>query len=611
MAEADSGPTHDPAALRARYLAERDKRLRTDTDRQYRAAEGEFAHFVDDPYAEPDFTRDAIDREVDTLVVGGGFGGLLSAVRLTDHGVDDFLIVEQGADFGGTWYWNRYPGVRCDIESYIYLPLLEEVGTIPTERYSTGAEIFAHCQAIGRHYGLYERALFQTRVTDLSWDEDSGRWIATTDRGDRIAARFVTVSQGPLAKVKLPGIPGIESFKGKMFHSARWDYDYTGGDQAGGLTGLSDKVVAVIGTGATAVQIVPKVAADAKHLYVFQRTPSAIDVRANGPTDADWFRSQPEGWLEKRRHNFLQIITNQPHEGNAVGDKWTDFFTRVGAAMRHRLATNDPTPPPQVAQKVDYAKMGEIRDRVNEQVIDPATAEKLKPWYNYMCKRPLFSDDFLPAFNRANVTLVDTDGKGVDAITEDAIVAGGESYPIDCIIFATGFDVGAAPDTVGGYTVSGRERATLNGRFGLEARTVHGTQLSGFPNFHIVGGSVQGTKAFNFTHTLDMQADHAAVQIAQCLADDVHACAVTPAAEEAWAKVCAGKALDLRQFHEDCTPGFLNNEGNLKDKPTFVGATYGGGPIEYHALVTAWREQGAGDRDITYRRDMAAREAAE
>ena len=610
MAEADSGSRYNPEALRARYLAERDKRLRTDADRQYRAAEGAFAHFVDDPHADAGFTREAFDREVDTLVVGGGFGGLLSAVRLTDQGVDDFVIVEQGADFGGTWYWNRYPGVRCDIESYIYLPLLEEVGTIPTERYSTGDEIFAHCQAIGRKYGLYERALFQTRITDLRWDEDAGRWIAATDRGDRIAARFVTVSQGPLAKVKLPGIPGIERFKGKMFHSARWDYAYTGGDQAGGLTGLADKRVAVIGTGATAVQIVPKVAASARHLYVFQRTPSAVDARNNGPTDADWFRAQPKGWLDRRRHNFLQIITNQPHDGNEVGDRWTDFFTRVGAAMRERIASGDQTPPPAVAQRVDFAKMEEIRGHIGGIVADPATAERLKPWYNYMCKRPLFSDDFLQSFNRPNVTLVDTDGQGVDEITEHAIVVSGTRYAVDCIIFATGFDVGAAPDTVGGYTVTGREGRTLTGRFGLDARTVHGTQLSGFPNFHIVGGSVQGTKAFNFTHTLDMQAEHAAAQIARCLDDDVHACAVTPAAEEAWAAACAAKQLDLRRFHEECTPGFLNNEGNLTDKPTFVGATYGGGPIEYHALINAWRDAGEGDREITYRSALQHQNAA-
>ena len=213
MAEADSGPGYDPTALRRRYLAERDKRLRGDTDAQYRAAEGDFAHFVDDPYADPNFSRPPFNREVDTLVVGGGFGGLLSAVRLDDHGVKDLLIVEQGAVFGGTWYLNRYPGVRCDIESYIYMPLLEEVGTIPTERYATGAEIFSHCQAIGRKYRLYDRALFQTKVTALSWDESAGRWIAETDRGDRIAARFVTLSQGPLAKVKLPGIPAIEKFR--------------------------------------------------------------------------------------------------------------------------------------------------------------------------------------------------------------------------------------------------------------------------------------------------------------------------------------------------------------------------------------------------------------
>ena len=367
----------------------------------------------------------------------------------------------------------------------------------------------------------------------------------------------------------------------------------------------------MIGTGATAVQIVPKVAESAKHLYVFQRTPSAIDLRANAPTDEGWFHAQSKGWLDKRRDNFLRIITNQPHDGNEVGDRWTDFFTRVGAAMRERIASNDPTPPPQVAQKVDYAKMEEIRARVADEVGDAGTAERLKPWYNYMCKRPLFSDDFLPAFNRPNVTLVDTDGKGVTAITADAVMVGEDRYPVDCIIFATGFDVGAAPDKVGGYVVTGRDGETLEQRWAQGVRTVHGTQMSGFPNLHLVGGSAQGTKAFNFTHTLDMQAEHAAVQIARCLDDDVHACSVTPAAEDAWARACEAKQHDLTQFHEDCTPGFLNNEGNFRDKPTFVGATYGGGPIEYHALITAWRNEGAADREVVYRDHVRSRAAAE
>jgi cyclohexanone monooxygenase len=581
----------DGVALRAKYLTERDKRLRTEGDAQYLDAAGDFADFVADPYADPDFTRDAIAEEVDVLIVGGGMGGLQTGAELRRRGIDDFRIVEQAGDFGGTWYWNRYPGVRCDIESYIYMPLLEEVGTVPTERYSTGAEIFAHCQAIGRHFDLYDRALFQTRVERMAWDAAADRWIVETDRGDRIAARFVTVSQGPLAKVKLPGIPGIRDFKGRMFHSARWDYDFTGGDASGGLDKLSDKRVGVIGTGATAVQIVPRVAEHAKQLFVFQRTPSSIDVRANRPTDTAWLTAQPEGWQRRRMDNFLGIISGKPVPEILVDDRWGDLFLRFGELMRGAQAAGEPLDPHALMQQSDFEKMEQIRARVGAEVTDPDLAERLKPWYNFLCKRPLFSDEFLSAFNRPNVTLVDTDGRGVERITESGIVANGEDYPLDLIILATGFDVGAPPHKVGGYDVTGRGGASLAERWDGALRTLHGTQLSGFPNFHIVGGTAQGTTAFNFTHTLRMQAEHAAEIIAHCQARGIAALEPTPDAEERWHDLLEAKHVDHEHFYEECTPGFLNNEGKFRDMPTFVGATYGGGPLEYEQILARWRAE--------------------
>lgn len=586
-----TGPNFDGEALRARYLAERDKRLRRDGETQYIEASGDFADFVADPYAEPDFARSAVDEDVEVLIVGGGIGGLQTAAEFVRRGIADFRIVEQAGDFGGTWYWNRYPGVRCDIESYIYMPLLEEVGTVPAERYSTGAEIFAHCQAIGRHFGLYERTLFQTRIERIDWNADTQRWIALTDRGDRIAARFVTVSQGPLAKVKLPGIPGIRDFKGRMFHSARWDYGYTGGDQNGGLTGLADKRVGVIGTGATAVQIVPRVAEHAKELYVFQRTPSAIDIRANRPTDADWLLSQEPGWQRRRMDNFLGIVSGKPVPEVLVDDHWGDLFLRMGELMREAHAAGETPDPHEKMQQSDFEKMEAIRARVAAEITDPDLAAKLKPWYNFLCKRPLFSDEYLPAFNRPNVTLVDTDGRGIERITETGIIANGREYPLDLIILATGFDVGAPPHKVGGYKVTGRDGVTLAERWEGELRTLHGTQLSGFPNFHIVGGTAQGTTAFNFTHTLRMQAEHAADIIAHCRSQGIAALEPSTDAEERWHALLEAKHVDHEHFYEECTPGFLNNEGQFRDKPTFVGGTYGGGPLEYEELLARWRSK--------------------
>jgi cyclohexanone monooxygenase len=591
-ANSDRDREFDPAALRRKYLEERDKRLRPDMDRQYVDAAEKFEHFGVDPYVEPGFQRATLTEDVNAAVIGGGFGGLLTAARLRDRGVDSVRIIEEGGDFGGTWYWNRYPGVRCDIESYIYMPLLEEVGTMPTERYATGAEIFAHCQAIGRHYGLYERALFQTRVTRIAWDAEASRWIISTHRGDTIRARFVSVSQGPLSKAKLPGIPGIDRFQGVSFHSSRWNYDYTGGDQLGGQIGLAGKTVAVIGTGATAIQIVPKLAEHAERLYLFQRTPSAIDERNNAPTDVDWFRSQPSGWQRERMDNFLTILCGMPHAENMVGDRWTDFWTRFVARMSARRAAGDKFHPGEVMQEVDYEKMEEIRQRVAATITHPETMEVLKPWYNYLCKRPLYSDEFLHALNQPNVTLVDTQGSGVQEITPTGLVAAGKSFDADCIIFATGFDVGAAAFKAGRYELIGRDGVSLEEKWRQGVRTVHGIQMAGFPNFYIVGGTLQGTTHFNFTHVLDMQATHAAELIARCLREHVAAMEVTGAAEDRWLRAVNEKHVDHQQFYEDCTPGFLNNEGDFKDRPTFVGGTYGGGPIEYEKIITQWRSEG-------------------
>ncbi len=595
---------YDADALRRKYAAERDKRMRRDGEAQYIDAEGEFEEFVKDPYIKETLVRDPLVEEVEVAVIGGGLGGLLTAVELRKAGVSSFRILEQAGDFGGTWYWNRYPGIRCDIEAYVYMPLLEEVGTVPTERYASGGEIFEHCRAIGRHFDLYDRTLFQTRVESMRWNEDLARWVIRTDRGDEIRAHHVTVSQGPLAKVKLPGVPGIKSFKGKMFHSARWDYDYTGGTMKGGMTKLADKRVAVIGTGATSVQIVPKLAETAKEVLIFQRTPSALAARNNSPTDESWFRSQPKGWQWERITNFEANITPGEHPASdAVDDGWTDFFKRVGARMGAAHKSGEPFNPMDVMQEVDFEKMEELRARISAIIEDPSIAACMTPWYNYLCKRPLFSDDFLESLNKPNVRVIDTDGVGVTAIDETSVHANGESHEVDCIIFATGFDVGAAAHKVGGYELVGRNGLSMEQKWNDGIRTVHGTQMNGFPNFHVVGGVMQGTTSFNFTHTLQMQASHAVDIIHKCIDDGVRSMEVTPEAEDRWLQqMQTPHAIDLVKYFGACTPGFLNNEGEVNDKPTFLGSTYGGGALKYNEIIKAWRSGGhmLADCNITY-----------
>ena len=274
----------DPDALRNNFREERDKRLRDDANDQFVEVSGDFGYFVDDPYVERE-EREPMDKEMHVLIIGGGFGGLMSGARFHEAGIKDVHVIEAGGDFGGTWYWNRYPGAQCDIESYCYLPLLEELDYMPKEKYSFAPEIYEHSQRIAEAYNLYENAIFQTKVTEMRWQEEAASWLVTTDRGDSLRPKYVVMSTGPLNRPKLPAISGIDEYKGHTFHTSRWDYEYTGGDHSGGLTNLADKRVAVIGTGATTIQAVPFVGKHAKELFVFQRTPSSVDERGYRPTD--------------------------------------------------------------------------------------------------------------------------------------------------------------------------------------------------------------------------------------------------------------------------------------------------------------------------------------
>ncbi|MGD8829717.1 MAG: NAD(P)/FAD-dependent oxidoreductase, partial [Pseudomonadales bacterium] len=361
----------DPDALRDKYREERDKRLRPDGNEQYVEVKGEFSHYIDDPYLEESIEREPLFDEVEVAVIGGGFGGLLAGARLREAGVDSIRMIEKGGDFGGTWYWNRYPGAACDIESYVYLPLLEEVGYMPEKKYSTGKEILWYSQEIARRYGLYRDVLFQTEVTALRWDESSDRWIIETNRGDGMRARFVAMSNGPLNRPKLPGIPGIDTYQGHTFHTSRWDYEYTGGSAEGNLTGLADKTVAIIGTGATAVQCVPHVGESARHLYVFQRTPSSIDERNDRPTDPDWAASLEPGWHQKRMDNFNILVSGGVQEEDLVKDGWTEIIRNLLFMVKNE---DDPDLSPEaLAEKMelaDFQKMEQIRARVDRIVQD-------------------------------------------------------------------------------------------------------------------------------------------------------------------------------------------------------------------------------------------------
>jgi cation diffusion facilitator CzcD-associated flavoprotein CzcO len=581
----------DPEALRAKYREERDKRLRPDGIGQYVEPTGRFAHFAGDPYVAPGFTRAPLADEVDVALIGGGFGGLLAGVRLRQLGVESVRIVEKAGDVGGTWYWNRYPGVACDIESYVYLPLLEELAYVPKEKYSRGAEILEHCRAIARKYDLYRDACLQTEVTEIRWDEDSARWIVATNRGDAMRARFVALSNGFLQKPKLPGIPGLDEFEGHAFHTSRWDYAYTGGDANGGLVKLADKRVGIIGTGATAVQCIPHLAAGAQHLYVFQRTPSSVGVRANRPTDPAWAKSLAPGWQRQRIENF-QILTAGGYQAeDLVADGWTDIVRKLLALMLAKPAPDlSPEAIARTVELADFEQMEEIRARVAAVVSDPATAEALKPWYRQFCKRPCFHDEYLDTFNRPNATLVDTRGRGVERITKKGVVVDGREYEVDCLIFATGFEVGTDYSRRSGYEIVGRGGLTLTEKWRDGIRTLHGIHIHGFPNCFMMSIAQSGFTV-NFPYLIDLQAKHIAYLVGAALERGVTRLEASAEAEAAWVAAVIEKTSSTLEFSQSCTPGYYNSEGQPTEASRQNGF-YMGGPTEFAEILERWRAEG-------------------
>ncbi|WP_461172744.1 NAD(P)/FAD-dependent oxidoreductase [Arthrobacter sp. Z1-9] len=588
---APSNTQPDLETARKKYRYERDRRLRRDGATQYQRAAGEFGYYAKDPYTS--WTeRPPVEDRVEVLVIGGGFGGLLTGAKLRQQGVESLRIMDEAGDFGGAWYWNRYPGIHCDIESYVYMPLLEEVGYVPRWRYAPGEEIRSHAVAIAKTFDLYRDVLFQTRATELQWDGGSDEWVVRTDRGDLFRAHHVVVSSGTLSQPKLPGIAGIETFKGHTFHTSRWDYDYTGGDQTGGLSKLADKRVAVVGTGATGIQVIPHLGRATEQLYVFQRTPSTIDVRDNRPTDPAWAATLRPNWQQERMENFLRIVSGEHVDEDLTNDGWTSTAELQRNVITGAVDTSFPADRRSLVNEIlDLQKMNQIRARVDDVIENPEIAELLKPWYRYMCKRPGFSDEYLPTFNRPNVTLVDTaDFGGITRVSENSMVVGTTEYEVDCIIFATGFEAGVSGVISGTLPVYGCDGIPLLDAWSQGPRTLHGFYSHGFPNlFHL--GAIQNANSVNFVHILQEQAQHIAKVIAAAAVLNSPRVEPTAEAEEAWIRTVQESALENQEFQAECTPGYYNNEGAAPQQAS----TFGPGPIAFHRLLAAWRRDSISD----------------
>jgi cation diffusion facilitator CzcD-associated flavoprotein CzcO len=599
----EPGPStpFDPDSVHAKYLAERDKRLVEGRAAIRELGEDEFfSKYRDDPFT-PVEDREPLFDEVDVAVIGAGMAGICAGARLRQAGLARIRLIDQAGGFGGTWYWNRYPGVMCDVESYIYIPMLEETGYVPTSRYAFGSEIRGHFEALARKFELVDDALFHTRVTRSSWDESSRRWLIETERGDRITARYLVLAVGILNLMKLPAIPGMEDFKGRSFHTARWDYSYTGGSQEhlppvyggtdeGRLSKLADKVVGVMGTGASAIQAIPPLAESAKHLYVFQRTPSAVGVRGNRPTGEDFSGGLRPGWQWDRMLNFQAVMDGREVERDLVDDGWTHHFMPTHRPPREPGLTRD-----QMrlrAEEIDFEIMEEHRALVAEIVRDPVRADSLKPYYRYLCKRPCFHDEYLPVFNRPNVTLVDCPA-GIDHVSDRGVVIDGHEYELDCIVYATGFEAEMTPlPRRAGHEVTGRGGVTLQGKWTNGSSTLFGMMVRGLPNMFVMPApGQQAVVTVNHTLITVVGAEHIGATVGILEKRGIEVFDVTEEAEADWCRTIVGAFVDPSAVMSACTPSRLNFEGNPGAMKPQSGS-YGGGTGDFWGfceLIEKWR----------------------
>ena len=532
------------AEEQARYRAFKEAR-RGAAD--YMAMEGEFARYLADVYSAPPVEREALTDACEVLVVGAGFGGLLLWHKLRAAGFTDVRFCEKGGDVGGTWYWNRYPGIACDVESYSYLPLLEETGYIPSMKFASGFEILEYCQKMAETFGFYDHCLFHTTVEATTWDEATGLWTVTTDRGDRMRARVVVLANGILTTPKLARIEGMTSFQGKSFHTSRWDY----------TVDLAGKRVGIIGTGATAVQAVPELAKTVGELFVFQRTPSSIDVRDQRATTEEERRTWPNepGWARARRARFARISA-----GRTALQANDDYLSGKVDDFKVRKTFEGMLSPEEYLEKQldsNFRIMEQIRARVDAIVRDPKTAAALKPWYPFGCKRPTFHDEYLPTFNLPHVHLVDTAPTGVAKINARGVVHDGVEYPLDVLIYATGF-TWMATSTFN--MITGRDGRTLKDKWQAEGtKTFLGLHSRGFPNLFIVAGPQGGGGSFNFTDAIDTHADYVVWMLETMRDRGAAVVDVKAGPEQAWAEHC--KAADLATAPlRDCL-SYYNGEG--------------------------------------------------
>ncbi|KAI1115877.1 putative cyclohexanone monooxygenase [Nemania sp. NC0429] len=585
----------DVEGITKRYQAERQKRIRKDGVAQFKQAAASFSRFKADPYAPP-VHREPITSEVKVLIVGAGIGGIVAAVKLLDQGVDDFVMIDKASRFGGTWAWNQFPGAACDVESYLYLPFLEETGYLPKRRFSYSPEILEHFDRIAAKWDLGSKAQLQTEITSMVWDESLRRWHVKTAQGDHFTSQFIVTATGTLHEPKLPGIAGINEFQGDQFHSGRWDYNITGGDTTGKLHKLADKTVALVGTGATAIQILPHLAQSAKKVLVFQRTPSSVSQRENWETTPEMAASLKPGWQATGMLNLAKVMEGAILDVECTAVEGLHPITRQeivreGEAVGVEVKNEDL---PQLLPLADFRLMQTLRDDIDKRVHDKATAEKLKPWYPFMCKRPAFHNDYIDTFNKPNVELVDTDGQGVSHLTKDAIVANGTEYPVDLIIHSTGFDFIFAHDFERrtGIRLVGSKNQTIDEAWAEKGpSTLYGIYARDFPNMFNIG-ALQSGVGVTWLHTCQIAGEYIAAVIGKIAQQDEFE-VVEPSLEasEEWGKDMEVGADMRLAFMSSCPPGYYNKEGKPEEVSSRCGP-YPKGVLAWAKALSDWQEEG-------------------
>ncbi len=466
---------------------------------------------------------------VDAVVVGAGFAGMYMLYRLRELGLTA-RVIEAGDDVGGTWYWNRYPGARCDVESleyqYSFSDALQREWNW-TERYAQQPEILEYAQHVADRFDLRRDIQFNTRVTAAAYDDARQRWIVETDAGDRLSAQFCIMATGCLSKPKWPEIAGRESFRGEAHHTARWPHE--GVDFAG-------KRVGVIGTGSTAVQAIPRIAEQAAHVTVFQRTPNFSVPAKQEPHDLEFVQQYKDEFQALRRKALRTkggIIARPPAELSALEVEPEERERRYAESWEEGAGVLSTFTDLLTNEDANETAASFIRSKVREIVHDPAIAAALCPTdHPYGTKRPCLDTDYYQTYNRDNVRLVDVRKSPIETITPTGLRTQDEDFRFDTLVFACGFD--AMTGAILAVDIRGREGRSLREKWAAGPRTYLGLSIAGFPNLFTITGPGSPSVLANMIVCIEQHVDWIADCIVHLRDRELAAIEATPAAEDAW-----------------------------------------------------------------------------